>query len=128
MNAKQMPKWLGFLIERVAKQGWNPETDEQDRKDRDALAARDYYQAFQAVKMSLAAILSGDNPGKTVRRAHHRWHGELFALAVTAGILEPHQLAGYRNGPVYIRNSMHAPLPGEALADAMEALFNLLEQ
>lgn len=116
------------LIERVAKQGWNPETDGQDKKDRDALAARGYYQAFQAVKTSLAAILSGENPGKTVRSAHHRWHGELFAPAVTAGILEPHQLAGYRNGPIYIRNSMHTPLPREALADAMEALFNLLGQ
>lgn len=116
------------LIERVAKQGWNPETDGQDKKDRDALAARGYYQAFQAVKMSLAAILSGENPGKTIRSAHHRWHGELFAPAVAAGILGAHQLAGYRNGPIYIRNSMHAPLPREALADAMEALFNLLGQ
>ncbi len=119
---------IDALIERVAKQGWNPETDEQDTKDRDMLAARGYYLAFQAVKMSLAAILSGENPGKTVRSAHHRWYGELFAPAVTAGILEPHQLAGYRNGPIYIRNSMHTPLPREALADAMEALFNLLGQ
>lgn len=116
------------LIERVAKQGWNPDADEQDKKDRDALAARGYYQAFQAVRTSIAAILSGENPGKIVRSAHHRWHGELFAPAVTAGILEPHQLAGYRNGPVYIRHSMHTPLPREALADAMDTLFNLIEQ
>jgi len=116
------------LIERVAKQGWNPETDEQDKKDRDTLAARGYYLAFQAVKTSLAAILSGENPGETVRSAHHRWYGELFAPAVTAGILEPHQLAGYRSGPIYIRNSMHTPLPRNALADAMEALFNLIAQ
>lgn len=116
------------LIERVAKQGWNPETDEHDKKDRDALAARGYYQTFQNVKTSLTAILSGENAGKIARSAHHRWHGELFAPAVTAGILEPHQLAGYRNGPVFIRNSMHTPLPREALADAMETLFNLLER
>jgi fido (protein-threonine AMPylation protein) len=116
------------LIERVAKQGWNPEADEHDKKDRDALAARGYYQAFQAVRTSIAAILSGENSGKIVRGAHHRWHGELFAPAVTVGILEPHQLAGYRNGPVYIRHSMHTPLPREALADAMDTLFNLIEQ
>jgi Fic family protein len=116
------------LIERVAKQGWNPEADEHDKKDRDALAARGYYQAFQAARTSIIAILSGENSGKIVRGAHHRWHGELFAPAVTAGILEPHQLAGYRSGPVYIRNSMHTPLPREALADAMETLFNLIEQ
>ena len=116
------------LIERVAKQGWNPEADEHDKKDRDALAARGYYQAFQAVRTSIAAILSGENSGKIVRGAHHRWHGELFAPAVTVGILEPHQLAGYRNGPVYIRHSMHTPLPREALADAMDTLINLIEQ
>lgn len=116
------------LIERVAQQGWNPEADGQDKKDRDALAARGYYQTFQAVKTSLAAILAGENPGNIVRSAHHRWYAELFAPAVTAGILEPHQLAGYRNGPIYIRNSMHTPLPRDALADAIEALFSLIEQ
>lgn len=116
------------LIERVANKGWNPEAGEQDKKDRDALAARGYYQAFQAVKESLAAILAGKNPGDVARTAHHRWYGELFAPAVTVGILEPHQLAGYRNGPVYIRNSMHTPLPRDALVDAMQALFDLLVQ
>lgn len=116
------------LIERVANSGWNPEADEQDKKDRDALAARGYYQAFQAVKTSLAAILSGENSGHVARAGHHRWYGELFAPAVTVGILEPHHLAGYRNGPVFIRNSMHTPIPRDALVDAMQALFDLLAQ
>ena len=116
------------LIERVANSGWNPEADEQDKRDRDALAARGYYLAFEAVKGSLAAILGGENPGQVARVGHHRWYGELFAPAVTVGILEPHQLAGYRNGPVFIRNSMHTPLPRDALVDAMQALFDLLVQ
>lgn len=116
------------LIERVAKSGWNPAADKQDRQDRDTLAARGYFQAFQAVKTSLAAILAGENPSRIVKIGHHRWYGELFAPAVAVGILEPHQLAGYRNGPVYIRNSMHTPLPRDALVDAMQALFDLLEQ
>ncbi len=42
--------------------------------------------------------------------------------------LLPHQLAGYRNGSVFILNSMHTPLPSEALTDSMETLFNLIEQ
>lgn len=114
------------LIERVAKGNWNPDKDGQDKSDRDALAARGYFQAFQAVKESLAAILSGEPPGEIAARAHHQWYGELFAPSVAAGIVEPHQLAGYRSGPVYIRNSMHTPLPREALADSMEMLFNLI--
>ncbi len=80
------------------------------------------------MKASLAAILAGENPSRIAKIGHHRWYGELFAPAVAVGILEPHQLAGYRSGPVYIRNSMHTPLPKDALADAMQALFDLLEQ
>jgi hypothetical protein len=38
------------LIERVRSGNWNPEDNEQDRKHADALAARGYWQAFQAVK------------------------------------------------------------------------------
>ncbi len=116
------------LIDRVAQQGWNPDADQQDKKDRDALAARGYYQAFQSVRKDLEAILRGQNSGTVVRSAHHRWYAELFSPSVAAGILEPYQLAGYRNGSVFIRNSMHTPLPCEALTDAMETLFNLIEQ
>jgi hypothetical protein len=116
------------LIERVAKSGWNPDGNAEDKGDRDALAARGYFQAFEAVKASLMQILAGKNSGQVVRVDHHRWYGELFAPAVTLGILEPHQLAGYRSGPVYIRNSMHTPLPREALVDAMQALFDLISQ
>lgn len=116
------------LIERVAQGKWDPDMSEGDKSDRDALAARGYYQAFQAVKASLSEILSGKNPGEIARNAHHRWYGELFAPSVTAGIVEAHQLAGYRSGPVFIRNSMHTPLPRDALADSMETLFNLIAQ
>ena len=121
------------LIERVANvggnpAGWNPDSNAEDKRDRDALAARGYFQAFESVKTSLTQILAGKNSGQVVRVDHHRWYGELFAPAVTLGILEPHQLAGYRSGPVYIRNSMHTPLPREALVDAMQALFDLLSQ
>ena len=116
------------LIERVAQGNWNPDGGEKGKSDRDALAARGYYQTFQSVKDSLTEILSGKNPGEVARRAHHQWYGELFAPSVVAGIIEPHQLAGYRSGPVFIRNSMHTPLPREALADSMEMLFNLIAQ
>lgn len=116
------------LIERVAKGNWDPEGETKDKNDRDALAARGYYQAFQAVKASLGEILSSKNPAEVARSAHHQWYGELFAPSVTAGIIEPYQLAGYRNGPVFIRNSKHTPLPRDALVDSMEVLFNLIAQ
>ncbi len=114
------------LIERVAKNGWRPEDNEEDKESRDAMAARGYFLAFQSVKQTIRAALSGENVGKAVRRDHHDWHGELFAPAVALGIIKKHQLAGYRTGPVFIKNSQHTPLPRDALLDSMEALFDLV--
>jgi hypothetical protein len=115
------------LIRRVGAGNWNPDVSQEDRQSRDALAARGYFQAFAAVQQSLARILAGESPAQVVDGDHHRWHRELFAPAVTAGLLRPEQLAGYRNGPVFIRNSLHTPPPPTALLDCMEALFNLLQ-
>ncbi|MBI3055157.1 MAG: Fic family protein [Betaproteobacteria bacterium] len=114
------------LIQRVARGGWNPDTDAADSKDREVLAARGYYQAFNRVEASIQRILEGKNAGQVAQTDHHEWYGELFAPAVTMGIIKRHELAGYRSGPIYIRNSQHTPLPREALLDAMETLFDLL--
>ena len=131
------------LIKRVEQRGWNPDDDLADRRDRDALAARGYYDAFQSVRRSIATIVDTmhESAGKRVadrgarlartssdvlRRDHHDWYAALFGPAVHVGILEAHQLAGYRTGPVYIRGSRHVPLPREAVADAMEALFDCI--
>lgn len=114
------------LIEAVARGDWNPEGDEEQRKTRDALAARGYYQAFQAVKASISRIIAGEPAADVVRREHHDWYAGLFAPSVSAGILKRHQLVGYRTGPVFIRNSQHVPIPREALLDALEELFDLI--
>jgi Fic family protein len=115
------------LIERVARGDWNPEGDPEHDKTRDALAARGYYQAFQAVKESIGKVLANDNAGLVGKRDHHDWYAELFGPSVTAGIVEASQLAGYRRGPIFIRNSMHTPLPSAALLDSLEALWEMLE-
>lgn len=114
------------LIERVAKNGWSPEDNPEDKASKDAMAARGYYQSFQSVCQTIKAVLGGEDVGKAVKRDHHEWHSELFAPAVTLGILKKHELAGYRTGPVFIRNSQHTPLPRDAIMDSMEALFDLL--
>jgi Fic family protein len=51
----------------------------------------------------------------------------LFSEAVKSGLLETHRLVGYRNGPVYIRNSKHVPPGHTAVSDAMDALFECLQ-
>ncbi|MGC8517774.1 MAG: Fic family protein, partial [Steroidobacteraceae bacterium] len=48
--------------------------------------------------------------------------------SVTAGIVRAADLAGYRNGQVHIRRSMHTPPNMEAVRDLMPTLFELLLQ
>jgi hypothetical protein len=116
------------LIERVRRGTWNPDTHEGDREQRNAMAARGYWLAFQAAQKSVARALRGQNPGQIADEDHGTWYRELFAPSVTAGLLKPADLAGYRNGQVYIRKSMHVPLNREALRDAMPAFFDLLRK
>ena len=116
------------LIERVRSGAWNPDDEETDREYRSALAARGYWQAYQVVRQSLEKILAGENPGAVVDEDHSKWYGELFGPSVTAGIISAVDLAGYRNGPVYIRRSMHVPPPREAVRDCMPALFDFLRE
>jgi Fic/DOC family len=116
------------LIERVRSGTWNPETKEGDREQRNAMAARGYWLAFQAVQKSVRRVLRGENPGQVADEDHGTWYRELFAPSVTAGLLKPADLAGYRNSQVYIRKSMHVPLNREAVRDAMPAFFDLLRK
>ena len=91
------------------------------------MAARGYYQAFQAVKQSIKSILEGKNAGDMVDDDISTWYRELFAPSVTAGLLRASDLAGYRNGQVYIKGSKHIPLNPIAVRDAMPTLFDLLK-
>jgi len=114
------------LIEQVRKGDWNPDGDEHDRLHGNALAAKGYALAFQAVQESIRKILAGGKAGDVVSIDHQRWYAQLFSPSVQAGILKPSELAGYRNQPVYIRGSQHVPPPPASVLDCMEALFRLL--
>ena len=114
------------LIQRVATSDWNPEQHASDADARNAMAAHGYWRAFELVKESLRRILSGGDAGEIARADHGAWYRALFAPSVEAGILAPTDLAGYRNGPVYIENAAHVPPPREAVRDMMPALFDLL--
>lgn len=116
------------LIQRVRSGTWNPEANEQDREQRNAMAARGYWQAYQAVQNSIAKVLHGENAGTVAQEDHRAWYREMFAPSVSAGLLKPADLAGYRNGQVYIRQSMHVPLNRDAVRDAMPAFFDLLRE
>lgn len=116
------------LIEKVRQGNWNPENDREDREQTNALAARGYFDAFQSAKDSVDKVLSGANAGTIADEAHGDWYRQLFGPSVTAGIIDAVDLAGYRNSPVYIRQSMHVPPPRNAVRDCMPALFELLTE
>lgn len=115
------------LIERVRAGNWNPDRNEDDRHSRNVLAARGYWQAFQSVKTSVRRILAGENPGTVADDDCHRWYAQLFEPSVVAGILKPAELAGFRNGQVHIRRSMHVPPNRDAVREMMPAFFDLLK-
>jgi Fic family protein len=116
------------LIEKVKSGSWNPNNNETDREAKNAMAARGYYLAFQAVKESISAIIDGANSGEIADNDHGDWYRELFAPSVTLGILKASDLAGYRSSQVYIKGSMHTPLNPDAVRDTMPVLFSLLKE
>lgn len=116
------------LIERVRGGEWNSDENQDDREHRNALAARGYWQAYQAVRNSVRKVLESHNPGVVADDDHGDWYREMFGPSVTAGFLQPTNLAGYRNNPVYIRRSMHVPPRHEAVYDCMPAFFDLLRE
>ncbi len=116
------------LIEKVSHGEWDPTQNSEDRNMKNALAAKGYYEAFEAVKQT---IIDTVQDGKEITRKladdHHIWYTKLFAPSVQAGIIEAKHLAGYRTHQVYLRGSQHVPFPPTAIVDAMETYFELLE-
>lgn len=115
------------LIERVRTGEWDKNGSNEDKQQKDAMAARGYWQAFQEVKVTIHAILNGSNPGKQLYNDHGKWYRQLFDPSIAAGILQPADLAGYRNNQVYIGGSKHVPLSVDAMRDVMPVFFELLE-
>jgi len=115
------------LVERVAKEEWNPDLSPSDANLRNALAARGYYEAFQSVKKSVDEILQKANPGKVIKDDLAGWYQKLFGASARAGLIPVTDLYGYRRNQVFIRNSRHTPVERERLMDAMDAYFKCLE-
>jgi len=114
------------LIAKIASGAWSPEDNEQDKEDRNALAAKGYHQAFERVRASVQRVLTQENAGSVAKQDHYDWYMQLFEPSVRAGILEAKNLAGYRSWPVFIRNARYVPPSHEAVRDAMPTFFELL--
>jgi Fic family protein len=110
------------LIERVSHGKWSPDTLEQDNNAKNALAARGYYDAFNSVKESLVQAYNKEDINYLIDIGITQWYSSLFKPCVTAGLVSEIDFAGYRKGPIYIRNSRHVPPASEQIMDCMTAL------
>ena len=112
------------LIERVRSGKWDP--NGPDKGARDAMAAKGYFEAHTEVAAFIERELNNPHPTYAVREALSSWHRALFSPSVQAGLLKPSDLAGWRNGQVYISGAMHVPLSKEAVRECMPVLFELI--
>jgi len=115
------------LIHRIRSGEWNPDHNPEDQQERNALAAKGYLDAFQAVKKTVATLLNGAPPIETILQQYGQWYTALFAPSVQAGILEPQHLAGFRNTRVFICGSRHIPPAPQTLKDSMQMFFDQLK-
>ncbi|MDN4504033.1 Fic family protein [Alteromonadaceae bacterium BrNp21-10] len=116
------------LIELVRSGNWQVDASNESKKHLDAMAAKGYWDAFQEVKKAVLVVLEGKNSGDVLEQAYSDWYLALFGPSVAAGIIKQSDLAGYRTGPIYIRQSMHMPPNREAVRDMMPTLFDLLAE
>ena len=114
------------LIDRVRTGTWNPSSDHGDSDERDAMAARGYWQAFQLVRNAVEEVARGSDSAKIIRDRHQTWFRALFAPSVTIGLVDDNDLVGYRNQTVFLRGSRYVPMRWEAVPEAMERFFGLL--
>lgn len=105
---------------------WNP--DGADKAEKNAMAAKGYFDAHTLVKADVVRGLQGVSPGTLFRQRLPDWYRALWGASVLAGILKPEDLAGYRNDQVFITKALHVPVSKEAVRDCMPVLFELLEQ
>ena len=116
------------LVDRVRSGTWNPSADPGDASTRDAVAALGYRRTFGQVRAAVEEVVHGANPAALVRDRHRDWYRLLFGPSVELGLLAAGDLEGYRRRPVYLSGSRHVPMRWEAVPEAMETLFELLDE
>ncbi len=116
------------LIEKIRNGAWDPKG--VDRQQRDAMAAKGYFEVYKLVKDFIFKTLQqqAKQAGlQGLREALSAWYLALFSPSVQAGLLKPSDLAGWRNHPVFIRGALHVPPGREAVRECMPVLFELIE-
>ena len=114
------------LIQKIAIGDWNPQS-EQDKQQRDAMAAKGYLEAFNLVKLAAnQAYLKQKTGAELFIEQHQRLFAQLFMPSVEAGLLKRQDLIGYRRHLVFLSGSKHIPPHFEHILDGLDALKQCL--
>ena len=102
--------------------------DVESDDEKTVLIIKGYYQAFQKVSDSIVRIRTEHlNPGQYVESEFMDWYIDMWRPFVDAGIIKLSDIMGYRNRPVYIKNSWHVPPASHKLMDYMDEYFECLK-
>lgn len=113
------------LITRIARGEFEHLNNPKDRLEADGMIALGYYDAFLLVKESLRKIHAGGDPNQIIFEDLGAWHLALFKHNIQVYGAPAASIIGYRNSPVYIRDSQHVPPSHHSLMDAMESFQEL---
>lgn len=96
--------------------------------EKTVLIIKGYFQAFQKVNESIVRIRTEHlNPVQCVESEFMDWYIEIWKPFVDAGIIKLSDIMGYRNRPVYIKNSWHVPPASYKILDYMDEYFECLK-
>ena len=105
------------LIGTVASDEWS-DVRTNDEQCKLSLITRGYYLAFQKVKDSIVRIKTrGCSSSQIIESEFMDWYVEMWRPFVAAGIIRMSDIVGYRNQPVYIRDSRHVPPAAHKILD-----------
>lgn len=113
------------LIELVRGGNWDPEGANQQQ--RDAMAVKGYHEVHKRVMEFIERALRQPEDALKLQTEMSRWYVALFSPSVQTGLLQPGDLAGWRNDQVFIKGARHVPLSREAVRDCMPVLFEMME-
>jgi len=117
------------LIEKIKHGKWNPAQNNEDRETREALAAKGYYEAFEALKAHIVEKLDAkEKIEEDISKLQSTLYKKLFLPSVQSNIIQASDLIGYRNTAIYLSGSEHVPPPKEAVLDSMEVYFDMLRR
>ena len=112
------------LINNVLSRQRDVESDDE----KTVLIIKGYFQAFQKVNDSIVQIRTENlNPGQYVESEFMDWYIDMWRPFVDAGIIKLSDIMGYRNRPVYIKNSWHVPPASHKVLDYMDEYFECLK-